>query len=83
VEWSQRRGPFLGAGFRIRVIHCWWTFESIESARELLEAAFGEAGLEVAGRMKWPGWNTRLRSTIGWQEPQPKSAPAKPARTRP
>jgi hypothetical protein len=52
VEWSQRRGPFLGAGFRIRVIHCWWTFESIESARELLGAAFGEAGLEVAGRMK-------------------------------
>jgi hypothetical protein len=52
VEWSQRRGPFLGAGFRIRVIHCWWTFDSIEQARDLLGGAFGEAGLEVAGRLK-------------------------------
>jgi hypothetical protein len=54
VEWSQRRGPFLGVGFRVRVIHCWWTFESIEQARELLEAAFGEAGVGVANRMKRP-----------------------------
>jgi hypothetical protein len=54
VLWSQRRGPFLGAGFRVRVIHCWWTFESIERARELLEAGFGEAGVELAGRMKRP-----------------------------
>jgi hypothetical protein len=54
VLWSQRRGPFLGAGFRVRVIHCWWTFESIEQARELLAAGFGEAGVELAGRMKRP-----------------------------
>jgi hypothetical protein len=54
VDWSQRRGPFLGAGFRVRVIHCWWTFESIEQAHELLGAAFGEVGVEVAGRMKRP-----------------------------
>jgi hypothetical protein len=54
VLWSQRRGPFLGAGFRVRVIHCWWTFESIEQARELLAAGFGDAGVELAGRMKRP-----------------------------
>ena len=54
VLWSQRRGPFLGAGFRVRVIHCWWTFESVDRARELLEAGFGEAGVELAGRMKRP-----------------------------
>ncbi len=54
VEWSQRRGPFLGNGFRVRVIHCWWTFESLEQARELLVAGFGEAGAELAGRMKRP-----------------------------
>jgi SAM-dependent methyltransferase len=54
VAWSQRRGPFLGEGFRIRVIHCWWTFESIEQARDLLRAAFGEPGIELAGRMKRP-----------------------------
>ena len=52
VAWSQRNGPFLGDGFRIRVIHCWWTFESIEQARDLLGAAFGGAGVEVAKKMK-------------------------------
>jgi hypothetical protein len=54
VEWSTRRGPFLGAGYRVRVIHCWWTFESIEVARELLEAGFGALGVELADRMKRP-----------------------------
>ena len=52
--WSQRRGPFLGAGFRVRVIHCWWTFESVEQARDLLVAGFGEAGAGVASLMKRP-----------------------------
>ena len=54
VSWSQRRGPFLGAGFRVRVIHCWWTFESIEQAGALLAAGFGDAGVELAERMKRP-----------------------------
>jgi hypothetical protein len=54
VEWSQRRGPFLGNGFRVRVIHCWWTFESIEHARELLNEAFAEHGVELSDRMKRP-----------------------------
>jgi len=52
VAWSQRNGPFLGDGFRIRVIHCWWTFESIEQARDLLGAIFGDTGVEVAEKMK-------------------------------
>lgn len=54
LAWSQRNGPFLGAGFRIRVIHCWWTFDSAEQARELLSEAFGEAGVEMADGMKRP-----------------------------
>jgi hypothetical protein len=54
VLWSQRRGPFLGSGFRVRVIHCWWTFESAEQARDLLVAGFGEPGAELAGQMKRP-----------------------------
>ena len=54
VEWSQRRGPFLGAGFRVRVIHCWWTFESVEQARELLVAGFGESGAAVGDSMRRP-----------------------------
>ena len=32
--WSRRDGPFLAtAGFKIRVVHCFWTFASIEEAR--------------------------------------------------
>ena len=54
VDWSHRRGPFLGAGFRIRVIHCWWTFESTEQARHLLAAGFGQPGVELADQMKRP-----------------------------
>ena len=54
VEWSTRRGPFLGAGFRVRVIHCWWTFESMEQARELLGSGFGQLGVELADQMKRP-----------------------------
>ena len=54
VAWSHRYGPFLGAGFRIRVIHCWWTFESVEHARELLGTVFGSVGEETAEKMKRP-----------------------------
>jgi hypothetical protein len=52
VDWSRRRGPFLGAEFRVRVIHCWWTFKSAEQARELLSAGFGPLGVDLADRMK-------------------------------
>ena len=52
MAWSNRNGPFLGDGFRIRVIHCRWSFESAEHARELLETAFGSAGVETAEKMK-------------------------------
>ena len=52
--WTRRDGPFLGAGFKIRVVHCWWTFASIEEARKFLDAAFGEPGRIVAGRLTRP-----------------------------
>ncbi len=52
IAWSHRRGPFLMDGFRIRVVHCWWTFESREQAQELLGAIFGPAGEEFAAAMK-------------------------------
>jgi hypothetical protein len=42
--WSRRDGPFLGNGFKVRVVHCWWTFDSVDAARALLGEAFGEAG---------------------------------------
>ena len=53
-SWSQRSGPFLGNGFHVRVIHCFWTFESIDDATDFLGAAFGDSGPEVARSMKRP-----------------------------
>ncbi|MFL5681276.1 MAG: hypothetical protein ACJ77B_11825 [Chloroflexota bacterium] len=52
--WSRRDGPFLRGGFRIRVIHCWWTFDSVDDASAFLGEAFGEAGRDVAAGMKRP-----------------------------
>ena len=54
TDWSRRDGPFLAAGFRIRVIHCFWTFESIETARAFLASAFGEKGTAFAEGLKRP-----------------------------
>ena len=35
--WSRREGPFLAdGGFKIRVVHCFWTFASIEEAQAFL-----------------------------------------------
>jgi hypothetical protein len=52
--WSRRDGPFLSAGFRLRVIHCFWTFGSVEEARDFLGAAFGAAGAKVGGMLTRP-----------------------------
>lgn len=52
--WGRRDGPYLAAGFRIRVLHCWWTFDDLEAARSFLGAAFGEAGLALAGGLRRP-----------------------------
>jgi hypothetical protein len=52
--WSRRDGPFLTAGFRIRVLHCWWTFDSLDEASAFLRDAFGAVGSEVAATLKRP-----------------------------
>lgn len=51
---SRRDGPFLRGGFKVRVVHCFWTFDSMEEAGEFLGAAFGEIGTGVAAGMKRP-----------------------------
>ena len=62
LAWSRRDGPFLRAGFRIRVLHCFWTFDSLETASDFLRAAFGEAGRTVGSELKRPrlSWNVAL-----------------------
>lgn len=54
LAWSRRDGPYLGAGFRIRVIHCFWTFASLDEAGTFLDAVFGEAGRAVHAGMTRP-----------------------------
>lgn len=51
---SRRNGPLLGCGFKVRVVHCFWTFASIEAARAMLDELFGEVGRIVAGEMTRP-----------------------------
>ena len=53
-QWSRRDGPFLSSGFRVRVVHCFWTFDGLDDARSFLEAAFGAAGADLAGALKRP-----------------------------
>ncbi len=52
--WTRRNGPFLAAGFRVRVLHCFWTFESQEATATFLESAFGAVGADVAATLKRP-----------------------------
>ena len=52
--WSRRDGPFLSNGFKGRVVHCWWTFPSVEDAQGFLADAFGEPGRTVAAELHRP-----------------------------
>jgi hypothetical protein len=61
--WSRREGPFLRDGaFKIRVLHCFWTFPSIEEAQSFLADAFGERGTAVGARLRRPrlAWNVAI-----------------------
>lgn len=52
--WGRRTGWFMTNGFRIRVIHCFWTFGSMEEMQSFLVDAFGETGEAVAATLKRP-----------------------------
>ena len=54
TEWGRRSGPFLRSGFRVRVLHCWWTFESSEAMTAFLAEAFGDAGTALAATLRRP-----------------------------
>ena len=53
-SWGRRDGWFLKHGFKMRVIHCFWTFDSMDDATAFLVEAFGETGTVVAARLKRP-----------------------------
>lgn len=52
--WSRRDGPFLRDGFKIRVLHCFWTFDTIEDGQAFLADAFGDDGAAVGAGMARP-----------------------------
>jgi hypothetical protein len=61
--WSRREGPFLsGGGFKIRVLHCFWTFGSVEDAQAFLGEAFGERGIAAGASLRRPrlAWNVAV-----------------------
>ena len=51
---SRRDGPLLRGGFKVRVVHCFWTFGSIDEAATFLADSFGDVGRDVAAGMKRP-----------------------------
>ena len=54
TTWSRRDGWFLRNGFKVRVIHAWWTFPTLDAAVAVLEASFGESGRAVGAGLKRP-----------------------------
>lgn len=78
--WSRRDGPFLrDGGFKIRVLHCFWTFDTLEEARAFLAEAFGERGVAVGEGLRRPrlSWNVAVyhRWRGGVAAPEPPSHP--------
>jgi hypothetical protein len=49
-----RDAAFSGRGFKLHVIHGWWTFESLDHAAGFLAEAFGDRGVQVASSMRRP-----------------------------
>lgn len=54
VDWGMRSGWYLRHGFRLRVVHCFWTFATLEDARGFVEEAFPGTGAVVAEGLKRP-----------------------------
>lgn len=54
VSFSHPKGPFLQAGFRVRVLHCWWRWETLEEATDELARAYGERGRAVGAALARP-----------------------------
>lgn len=71
--WGRRDGPFLRSGFRIRVVHCWWTFDSLEEMDAFLGAAFGLVGRAVASQSRRPrlSYNVAIYHRSKASEPAP------------
>jgi hypothetical protein len=54
VASSRRDGWFLSHGFRVRVIHTFWRFETVEEGGEMLRAAYGPAAEPAIAHLRRP-----------------------------
>jgi len=75
--WTRKGGPFLGGGFRIRVVHCFWDFDSPEETAAFLGDAFGEPGATVAATLKRPRLSYNV-AIYHRSKPAPGAGPARP-----
>jgi hypothetical protein len=54
VDWSRPKGWFLARGFKVRVLHCWLTFDSMEDASTVLGRAFNREPAAVESEIRRP-----------------------------
>jgi len=75
APWGRREGPFLRGGFKIRVLHCFWTFASLEEARAFLAEAFDGRGEELGAGLRRPrlSWKVAI-----YHRSRGEPAPAEP-----
>ena len=75
--WSRRNGPFLANGFRVRVVNCFWTFDTSEEAVGFLADALGDAGAALGRELKRPrlSWNVAVyhRTRGGRRDARPEA----------
>lgn len=60
IAWSRRDGWFMEQGFKVRVIHAFWTFPDVETMRafcaDLLGSGVAEADVLAAARRPRLAW---------------------------
>jgi hypothetical protein len=66
TTWSRRDGPFLRGGFKISVVHCFWTWPTVEAAQAGI-AAFGPAGEALASSLNRPRLSWNIASYHRWR----------------
>lgn len=81
--WGRRDGWFLKNDFRMRVLHCFWTFESMDDTQAFLVDAFGAIGSELGATLKRPRLTYKVAVYHRWKDgiappEQPAEQPAEP-----
>ena len=75
VAANDRRGAMLAAGYRVRVLHCWWTFTDLDVMAAALGALFPETGAAVAAAQRRPRLSFKV--AVYHRTPEP-DAPERP-----